>query len=108
MLSGDLNAPPQSPEYALATATCGLHSAYHSAGAEPPYTAFANAAKLCVDYIFFTPSTFTLVGVMPIPFADLDRLPGLPTATVPSDHLPLACRLRLKPPSAPPPAPGQA
>lgn len=80
-----------------------LKSAYKTAlGSEPPITNCDDACqsylcKLCLDYIFYCPTSLEVVGVLDMPStSSITKHYALPSVDFPSDHLPLMAEIVFK------------
>lgn len=63
----------------------------------PAYTNYTEDFKGCLDYIFYSPDSFTVEEIVPIPSEEaVSRDVGLPSELFPSDHIPLICTLNWK------------
>ena len=95
VFGGDFNSLPASEVHALLTRPDGappLRSAYAAAaGAEPAYTNLTPDFTGTLDYLLVTPDV-SVLAALETPGPGLGT--GLPDATHPSDHLPLAALLR--------------
>jgi CCR4-NOT transcription complex subunit 6 len=96
IFSGDYNSMPDSEVYARLTDTSGAHglpplrSAYAAAdacGAEPAFTNLTPTFSGTLDYLLSTPDV-ALHAVLAVPPRE-SLGEGLPSALIPSDHLPL-------------------
>lgn len=80
-----------------------LKSAYKTAlGCEPPITNCDDAGqsyltKLCLDYIFYCPTSLEVAGVLDTPCsASITKHYALPSIDFPSDHIPLMAEIIFK------------
>lgn len=90
ILTGDFNAPPDSPHVGCVLAR-GWRDAY--AGVTPADTCNAQRVPKRIDYLLHTPS----LVAEPEPLAAIVSTTPLPSATEPSDHLPIMATFRTRP-----------
>jgi len=80
--------------------TAGLHlQSVHTVlgGEEPQFTNYTEGFKGCLDYITFEPEGLRCAGVGEFPSEGiLKRELALPNSDLPSDHLPVMCRLEFE------------
>uniref|UniRef100_A0A0B7AGS2 Endonuclease/exonuclease/phosphatase domain-containing protein n=1 Tax=Arion vulgaris TaxID=1028688 RepID=A0A0B7AGS2_9EUPU len=75
-----------------------LKSTYElTLGKEPPITSFTKTTHKTLDYIFHSAASIDTVGVLEtLDLQVVDATGGLPSASIPSDHLSLKAVFRLK------------
>lgn len=110
IIAGDFNcAPGEKPWHSILTIMPGLRSAYNAmdksagleaySGGEPRFTTFKfrgfdkpKEKKVTEDYLFFSDDALRVASLKTLPNEESCGVYGLPSASFPSDHVPLAAQ----------------